>query len=316
MSGNGKTIDRKPISKSYAVLLAAPAILVPLCSVSPGEAQLQSDAPSFTDHPLPGRHDLIWNYDPSKPLLGPNSDIDKLLRDGGHRPYPATRSLGRCDKWLGKAAETIPLSSEELLAKIIKVVPPAKGETAVSVETIKAAREALNRFPRSILCLFCQQQCYVLLAPYITTAAPELKKEKPIGQEIAQSYDEMSGVFSKEHGAIVAENLYIFGRSGKNQRLQKTLAHEAGHALDHMLRDASLTVEFIAAYENDRKLMSASQRQARQYFMQEGKRGPREAFADLVAALYGTEDNFLDSKIAKVFPTCAKLIQSYLPAKD
>lgn len=297
-------------------MLAAPAILVPLCSVSPGEAQLQSDAPSFTDHPLPGRHDLIWNYDPSKPLLGPNSDIDKLLRDGGHRPYPATRSLGRCDKWLGKAAETIPLSSEELLAKIIKVVPPAKGETAVSVETIKTTREALNRFPRSILCLFYQQQCYVLLAPYLTTAAPELKKEKPIGQEIAQTYDEMSGVFSKEHGAIVAENLYIFGRSCKNYRLPKSVAHEAGHALDHMLRDASLTVEFIAAYENDRKLMSATQRQSRQYFMQEWKRGPREAFADLVAALYGTEDNFLDSEIAKVFPNCAKLVQAYLPAKD
>ncbi|MBI5176319.1 MAG: hypothetical protein HY986_25775 [Candidatus Melainabacteria bacterium] len=270
----------------------------------------------MTDLPLPGRHDLIWNYDPSKPLLGPNSDIDKLLRDGRHSPYPATRSLGKSDKWLGKAAETIQLSSEELLARIIKVLPPAKGETAVSVETIKATREALKRFPRSILCLFYQQQCSILLAPYVTTAAPELKNQKPVGQEIAQSYDEMSGVFSKEHGAIVAENLYSFGRSGKNQHLQKTLAHEAGHALDHMLCDASLTVEFIAAYENDRKLMSAAQRQARQYFMQEGKRGPREAFADLVAALYGTEDNFQDSKIARVFPNCAKLIQAYLPAKD
>lgn len=154
------------------------------------------------------------------------------------------------------------------------------------------------------------------MAPYVTTAAPELKKEKPIGQEIAQSYDEMSGVFSKEHGAIVAENFYDFGRSGKNQHLQNTLAHEAGHALDHMLLDPSLSKEFISAYETDRKLMSATQRQARQYFMQEGKRGPREAFAELVAALYATEDNFLDSKIAKVFPNCAKLIQAYLPAKD
>lgn len=316
MSGNVKTTALKPNRKSYTALLAAPAILVPLCSVSPCEGQLQSDAPSLTDLPLPGRHDLIWNYDPSKPLLGPNSDIDKLLRDGGHRPYPAINRLIDSKKTLSEAAESCPLSPEELLARIIKVIPPARGEDAVTLEGIKAAREALNHFPRSILCLLYRHRSFVLLTPYLTTAAPELKQRKPVGQDLAQVYDEIGGVFSKEHGAIVAENIYSSGQSIKNPRLQKSLAHETGHALDHLLQDASLSIEFIAAYEIDRKKMSAAQRQARQYFMQEGGRGPTEAFADLTAALYSCDGNFLDSKIAKVFPTCAKLVQAYLPGRE
>lgn len=316
MTENAETAVGKPRCTNSSRATCSLLISLVLASGSPSEAQVHSDPPYLQNRLLPGQHDLIWNYDTSKPLLGPNSDIDKLLRDGGHRPYPAISRLNDSKKTLSEAAESCTLSSEELLAGIIKVVPPARGEDAVTLDGIKSAREALNHFPRAILCLLYQNRCFVLLTPYLTTAAPELKQRKPVGLELVQSYDEIGGVFSKEHGAIVAENIYNYGQSIKNPRLQKSLAHETGHALDHLLKDASLSIEFIAVYEKDRKQMSATQRQARQYFMQEGGRGPTEAFADLTAALYSCDGNFLDSKIARVFPNCAKLVQGYLPGRD
>ena len=108
----------------------------------------------------------------------------------------------------------------------------------------------------------------------VVEARPDFAGVRPRGWPLGKTWDVVPGLFSAD------TNTVILATNGKYPTGSFDMYyHEIGHAFDHY-NGLSISDRFMSAYSSDKSSMSS-------YFLQPGKAGPSEAFAESFARYYG-----------------------------
>jgi hypothetical protein len=171
---------------------------------------------------------------------------------------------------------------------------------------------AVLRLPRSLRSEVASAGIGLTLAPTVLEAFPDMAMETPRGYIHGGGYSNCGGLFSPKHSAIyVGERVSMLSSVPHlNSRLEHTLFHEFGHAIDHC-RHISHGASFTSAYEQDCGRLTNGVRTQFHYFTQEGQAGPSELFAELfsVNIQKPNERNTNDINLSRTFPNCYKVVQ-------
>ena len=262
--------------------------------------------------PYPGYENLVRNYERGQKLVGPGSALDNLITDGKHQPFGGISRLSDArDKLL--AAETkIEGSKEKIIKDLIKLDKGSKDDPPLTPKFIDEVTNGLRAMPRSVICLLSSNQCEVHLSPFVLTVEPYLAGQHPSGYGDGDSYDNVGAMFSRGRWLVVAQYRYRAAKRMEALEHGRSVQHEAGHAVDKFLGYPSHSIEFSSAYEYDRHNMSAAQREANRYFMQEGERGQGEIFAELFVRLCGEKQGVKVSRSHPEFVRCYELLKDDL----
>jgi len=123
------------------------------------------------------------------------------------------------------------------------------------------------------------------------------------------------GYFSQKTDTLYVGEITKVGNKWYPVRdVDATVVHEVGHALDKRLGYISDSKEFAAAYQQDIRAMSASDRKSLDYYLPEGQANNiyiarKEAFAEIYANLRGTD---IDERIDSHFPHSTAVIKERL----
>lgn len=151
----------------------------------------------------------------------------------------------------------------------------------------------------------------------LTDALPELKGEKPRGWPPGSTWDAVDGAFSPGKKLIVvAEDVeQPNGQWQKSNRTADITRHEAGHAADAALNYFSSSPEFGKAYDDDKAKISATDAKTLSYFLQSGKSGPEETFAEGIASSEGgsTSGTTFDRNFAGTIAVIKNRVQAPTP---
>jgi hypothetical protein len=288
-------------------------VLVGLFLLSVAPARADADSVRVTSLKrrafYPPYENLIRKHVPGTPLLGPGSVLDDTLLDRAHHPYRASYNLPDTRKILSDADRNCGAEKEQLIDGLIKIYPGKKGSSGVSAKFVNAIKDGLKVYPRSCIRLIALSGCEVHLSPIVTDSAPHLAGIHPAGYDEEDTWDNAGAVFTQGKWITIAEYRYWRDKLVPTYDYKGTAQHEAAHALDRFLGYPSRSIEFIEAYESDRKNMSSAMRVANHYFMQESERGPAEVFAETLASKYGDPDNKRWMHASRVFPHCFALVE-------
>ena len=121
----------------------------------------------------------------------------------------------------------------------------------------------------------------------LTELKPALKGEHPRGWPAGMTWDTAEGCYDRGAKEVLVTELYRpVGRKEfvSSTRVRGVALHESGHAYDQALGSPSaMSSAFIYAYTVDRKSIPKEARRSLRYFLQKGKSGRSEAFAEIFA---------------------------------
>ena len=110
----------------------------------------------------------------------------------------------------------------------------------------------------------------------VVEARPDLAGVRPRGWPLGKTWDVVPGLFSQD------TNTVIVATNGKYPTGSfDMIYHEIGHAFD-FYNNLSTSKDFMSAYLADKSYLGS-------YFLQPGKAGPSEAFAESFARYYGKD---------------------------
>lgn len=274
----GFTVVVKIASKAIAPCLVAAAMSAPLCA-----------------------HPTVW--EPGKPT-GPSSSQKASSSASGSR----TSSAGS----LSSGASSGPI--DQLI-----VVGTGLGQVrTVSPEFVEQVRAALRSLPAEVRThLFdrgCRIHCHPTVAdrPFVMKATGQ---GWPKGFPADWKYGTLGGTF---RGGAVTLGEYKVKDNGEysaQSAIQTCARHECGHAIDHYYGGLSDRDEFKQAYDLDRSRMTDEQRSHVGYWLPDKHHGSvrdgrQEAFAEIIAAIYGTGENKDERKMFDVFPNCVRVVRT------
>ena len=145
----------------------------------------------------------------------------------------------------------------------------------------------------------------------VTDLKPELRGVHPRGWPAGMTWDTADGFFDRAAKEVNVAELYR--PVGKKEfvpstRVRGVASHETGHAFDQALGQPSETSSaFIYAYTVDRKSVPKEARRALRYFLQKGKAGRNETFAEAFA--WNTGAGSMRTDIRPFFPRVSKLVK-------
>jgi hypothetical protein len=212
--------------------------------------------------------------------------------------------------WIGSAAA--------------RCAEPAAGpvHTASQVSDVFRAEyhEAASSVPPVIWSEMTRLGWKVVVAEFVTDAAPDLESERPRGwpgnvtwQQVeaahlpAQRWLVLAEKRRQQDGAVVA-----------NRRIGGTLRHELGHIFDALVagntgRYRSSAADFQANYAADVAEMPAETRSMLHYYLQSQEAGRQETFAEAFAiSLGGGSDTGLQVQFVQGFPRVNAHVQNLL----
>jgi hypothetical protein len=128
------------------------------------------------------------------------------------------------------------------------------------------------------------------------------------------TWESAEGLYSPNNKEIVVCNQRL-GWNGEyvdSDRKVGVLFHETGHAFDAASGEASNSPKFKAAYNEDLHYQHTSGIDTKpySYFLQSGKAGRSETWAEGFAQIHGHSAG--QSGIEKVFPNSIKVIKEYI----
>lgn len=262
----------------------------------------------------PYYENLVRDYKPGKAIVGPGSELDNAISDRRHKPLARGYKMPDLSKVLADADKNVDGDKLSLVYRLVDVVPVKGHESSVSADFIDAVKDGLMEYPRPFLCLMVRKKCKVMLSPLVSQVQPRLANLQPTGYFSGANYDNVGALFDQESNQIIiAQYRYHGEKRLPLNDFKRAAQHEAGHALDYYLEQPSVSSEFLECYELDRKELSPSYKITRAYFMQEGRRGPCEVFAELMASYCGDPQDRRWHHMPKLFPRCYGLLQKTFP---
>lgn len=261
----------------------------------------------------PMYENIIRKYVPGQPILGPGSALEDAITDRLHRPYRAKYAMPDTKKLLSDAYHKSSTEKDKLIDSMIKIYPGKKGASALSPKFVSLIKSGLAAYKRSFICLIAQNDCEVHLAPIVSDAEPHLAGVHPAGYDEYATWDNAGAVCTRGKSITIAEYRYWHNKLIPVYDCEFIARHEAAHAIDRCLGYPSLSTEFVEAYEIDRKNMSAGMREVNAYLMQEGERGLKEVFAEMLAAKYSDPQGKRWILTSTAFPHCQAVIEQIGP---
>lgn len=195
--------------------------------------------------------------------------------------------------------------------ELVKVHRRTQNTDTINNEVLAALQTIPPRIKRELK----DFGCVVLICPTVNEAKPDSVHDKPRGYKHGGGQDNVPGMYSPS-----TKTLYIAERASWqnsppqiNSWVRETVLHELGHAYDFCKHNLSSGPAFTEAYAQDTRGMTNSQRNEFDYFVQEGKAGPEELFAELFALCQTdeTQKRKVDS-FAKAFPHCHTFMENTL----
>lgn len=188
---------------------------------------------------------------------------------------------------------------------------------SVSQNFVDFIESELNKLPSEVLELIRLYGTKIIVAHKMQDYSPQRAKERPRGWQQGRTWSNADGMYDPDNNCIVVcETLEQDGIQRKSSRTG-VLLHETAHFLDHKLQRLSSSPEFISAYMQDLKQMSASDRSKLAYFVQ-GENDPKnvigreETFAEIWPLEQSKRCASFDAMtLRRCFPTVAKQIRQY-----
>jgi hypothetical protein len=187
-----------------------------------------------------------------------------------------------------------PKKSPDYVTKLIDT-PPNSEPSRHFVNQVKLAISTLPVFLRQLLLEagYRVPACHDLIEYW-----PELKGIRPRGWRIGGTWNHSPAIHSQGPPAKIVMAEWREDPSDpemllSSKNIHGVFRHEAGHALDVILKMISETKAFSRAYMRDYRKLSWADRERFHYFIQKKwlffptKPGKSEAFADAFATLYG-----------------------------
>ena len=145
---------------------------------------------------------------------------------------------------------------------------------------------------------------------------PELKGVQPRGWPPGTTWDGAEGMYSSNDKTVnVTESYRPAGQTGymKSRRVRGVMLHESGHGFDHALDNASNSIAFIDAYNKDVEQgdLRFFQKVSLGYYLQEGRAGRSETFAETFAWNAG-QVGADHTDIRQFFPNVSKLVKTLM----
>lgn len=168
----------------------------------------------------------------------------------------------------------------------------------------------VRKLPESDRKLLAETGNKFAIAGKMSDIDPKLATEQPRGWPEGKTFNDADGVYMSGTKQIaVAENT----NAGPSDRTEGVVRHEAGHGIDNALKDFSHSAEFQKAYDKDVSNLTASQKKADSYLLQDHQAGPEETAADVYGALNGASSNPSETaKTLREFPNVADAIKKRL----
>jgi hypothetical protein len=144
-------------------------------------------------------------------------------------------------------------------------------------------------------------------------AAPGLVSQRPRGWAAGLTWAQADGVYEADVRRVVVTTHRTpvgGGAPVPSDRWRSVLYHETGHALDAALDGVSGTAAFRAAHAEDARGLDDADRAGLAYFLQPGRAGPEETFAELFAQLHGEALTAHD--LPGRFPRAAAILRDLL----
>lgn len=185
----------------------------------------------------------------------------------------------------------------------IPVIISGKG---LSDEFSRNFRDAVFELPAAINSFLYEQGVSLVAVTTLVAYLPELAGQRPRGWSDEAVWENVPGAALNERKlAIVAERRLSGGCWRANCNWKAVLRHEVGHLVDFLLRRFSWREQFSIAYARDIAKIPETLREQLQYYLQPGKAGPEETFAELFAILIGGgNDPASDATMREHFYQC------------
>jgi len=171
---------------------------------------------------------------------------------------------------------------------------------------------AFTSIPSRALKTMADSGIKIKAGPKLTELKPSLKGVHPRGWPAGMTWDTAEGCYDRGAKEVLVTELYR--PVGKKEFVPTTRArgvalHESGHAYDQALGSPSATsAAFASAYNDDKKYMLKEAKRGLKYFLQTGKAGRSETFAETFAQNAGNV-GAMRTDIRPFFPRVSKLVK-------
>lgn len=179
-----------------------------------------------------------------------------------------------------------------------------------SPEFQQRAFDEIRQLPEAHRRLLVSQGARFALGGRVSDVDPSLRDVQPRGWPEGRTWDDADGAyFGHSRQIVVAEST----RSGRSERIDGVVRHEAGHAMDSAMGRFSRTEEYQNAFRQDTARFNDEQRREHRYLLQPNNAGQEEAFAEIYGALQGASANPHETeRILRDFPATAALLRRRL----
>lgn len=278
-----------------------------------------------------GWHTAAWAYDSANKYEQAAYMYKQFIRR-----FPADRETAECKERIkaldyrlerGKI-ESQSASASDTLDDFVVVQNP------VAAKTVAMVKRGLRTVPRAYQRELQEAGYKVLVCPTIVEAFPEMTREHPRGWSDDATWHNNNGVFKANiKTSVVAEKRLGLGGNSyiADDEIDKTAAHELGHAYDHFLGTYAKEQHFVdqyewfshgnefsQAYNFDAAKIAPTYRKKLDYFLQPGTAGKEELFAQMFPLLYcgRPRPGSSDELFAQAFPHVLKVMsQSLSPVR-
>ena len=186
-------------------------------------------------------------------------------------------------------------------------------DSAVVVEQVVQALQAL---PDSLKAEMFRRGLSVMVVPNIPEYVPKIAAQIPRGYT-SGDYRFAHAIYDPRKNRLVVAERVARGPSAEvkvNKLGIDATFHELGHAIDYAQGMVSAQPDFIAAYEEDKRHLTPKQVAKDQYFLQPGKAGPAELFAELLSIhyLWRMKSPMIFGHLVRDFPVSYAYVEGYL----
>ncbi|MBS1999236.1 MAG: hypothetical protein JSS86_23075 [Cyanobacteria bacterium SZAS LIN-2] len=185
-----------------------------------------------------------------------------------------------------------------------------------SPEFAAEVKRQFDTLPENVRRLLAETGNKIVVGGKLSDADPDLRGVTPRGWPPGTTWDDDDGLYNPARKEItVAESHHNrdTGAFDRNGRVEGSIKHESGHAVDLALGSMSHSDDFKQAYDADVARMSAADKQRFSYLLQGGHAGHEETFAEVFGAMHGSSANNDETQaILRDFPSVRALIQRRL----
>lgn len=208
-------------------------------------------------------------------------------------------------------------SPKQLVKNLIVVQKPRGKIPAVTGNFVSSIEEMIEQLPLSVLRMLKHKKGRITILPSTVESDYRMQNVRPRGYDSGSTWKNNSA-YCRGNNVYISQ--YRLNSSTGNYDTTDTevgsVRHEVGHAIDYCLGYVSQKEKFRHAYRLEAAQVPRQHRGRLSYYLQSGRGGPSETFAELCCAKFGGETDEWSKKncelISKYFKNSKKILEGYL----